>query len=32
VGIASVAGVGAATIPARRAVRLDPGVALTRDG
>jgi predicted permease len=31
VGVAGVAGVGAAMIPARRAVRLDPSVALTRN-
>ena len=32
VGVAGIAGVGAAMIPARGAVRLDPSVALTRDG
>ena len=32
VAVAAVAGVGAAMIPAQRAVRLDPSVALTRDG
>jgi ABC-type antimicrobial peptide transport system permease subunit len=32
IGVAGVAGVGAAMVPARRAVRLDPSVALTRDG